>query len=126
MPYQVVIQENPDHIRVKVSGQRTRGQEVRDSIDALVQVVDVCQKKGITRILMIWDIPGRLSTMSAYDLADSAPEWGWDRRLKLAIVHLYAESLESNLFTETVAVNRGFRVKMFDDEHEARSWLLET
>ena len=126
MPYQVVIQENPDHMRVQVSGQRTRGREVRDAIGVLAQVADTCQKKGITRILIVWDMPGSLPTMAAYDLADSAPEWGWDRRLKLAMVHVYGESLESNLFTETVAINRGFRVKMFDDEHEAKSWLLET
>jgi len=65
MPYEFVIQENQDHIRVEVSGDWTPGKELEDAIDVLTQVADICHKKGINCILAIWDVPGHIPQINA-------------------------------------------------------------
>jgi hypothetical protein len=126
MPYQVAIQEYPDHIRVQLSGELTLGLELQDALSVWSQVAEACREKDVTRVLAISTASGRLPTMTAYELAASAEEWGWDRRFKLAVVVVHEERRKNRLFAETVAYNRGFRAKIFDDEQKARSWLLET
>jgi hypothetical protein len=44
--------------------------------------------------------------------------------LKLAIV--YAEITEQERFFEDVAVNRGYRLRVFDDKKKALEWLMPT
>lgn len=125
MPYQVAIQEYPDYIRVQLSGELTPGLELQEATSVWSQVADACREKGVTRVLAISDARGHLLTMTAYELADSALTWGWDQRFKLAMVEVHEERRQNSLFAETVAVNRGFRARVFDDEQKARSWLLE-
>jgi hypothetical protein len=59
-------------------------------------------------------------------LRKSEEEFGWSRRFKLAIVDVNEDSRKDNLFTETVAVNRGYNVKIFDNENDAKEWLLQS
>ncbi len=51
-------------------------------------------------------------------------EFGWSKHFRLALVDLNEESLKNNLFSETAAVNRGLQVLAFDNEPEAKDWLL--
>ena len=121
----MIIQEASDHLRVEVSGEWTPGKEAADAKRIWSQVADVCRTKGITRILSVWKVPGHLPVFAAYDIASSASETGWDWRFKLAEVHLYEERFKDSLFTEIVATNRGYSVKMFDNEQDAKKWLFE-
>jgi hypothetical protein len=125
MPYERVIQENQDHIRVEVSGNCIPGKELDDAMDILAQAADSCHKKGINCILAIWNVPGHLPPLTGYDLVEKAKEFNWDSQFKLAIVYLHNERFIDALFVETVAVNRGCRVKMFKNEQEAKFWLLD-
>jgi hypothetical protein len=127
MPYKVTIKENPDYIRVKVAGKWTQGNELDDSLDVWTQVADFCRKrrkKGIFYILSVWDVSGKLPTLAAFQLGDSASEISKGLRFKLAVVHLHKERFKDSLFAEKVAVNRGANVKVFDNEREAKKWLL--
>ena len=76
------------------------------------------------RILVISRATGRIPTLEGYEVAGHSEEFGWSRDYKLALVDLNEESLQDNLFAETVAVNRGFNVKVFDNVKEAEIWLL--
>jgi len=125
MPYQVVIQENPDYIRAQLSGSGTPGKELKEAINIWVQIAEACRANNTDRVLAISDISGPLPTMMAYGLADAPQKWGWDRCVKVAVVSLHKERLNGSLFAETVAFNRGFSGKVFEDEQEAKSWLLE-
>ncbi len=53
--------------------------------------------------------------MAAYDMANFPDKHGWSRKLRLAVVAL-GTSWRSNLFAETVAGNRGYTIKIFDNE----------
>jgi hypothetical protein len=127
MSYKVTIREKPDHIRVKVKGQWNPENELDDSLSVWIQVADFCrkrQKKGVIYILSVWDVPGHLSTVSAFEIGNAALEISRGLKFKLAVVQLHEERLKDSLFAEKVAVNRGIRAKVFDNEREAKKWLL--
>jgi len=127
MNYFVKIQEKPEYIDVRVSGERIRGQEVKNALDTWTMVAKKCDDAGISRVLVVSTLTGSLPTMSAYEIAASADKVNWNRKFRTAIVDLNEESRQINLFGETVAVNRGYyQVKVFDNESEAVKWLLES
>jgi hypothetical protein len=125
MSYSVALREYPDHLRVEVSGEWTPGHELEDAVDVWTQVADCCRKSGLTRILSVWDVPGRLPPLVAYELVGARASGAWDRRFRLALVQLREERFKDSQFVETLAVNRGYNVRVFDNEPDARSWLLQ-
>ena len=124
MSLEINIQEFEDYIRVDVSGSRTRGREVEEATDLMRRIVEVCRASGIYRILSVSRVSGQIPTVDAYQLAGKPEEFGWSRGFKLAVVDLNEKSRETTLFSETVSVNRGFDTKVFDNEKEAKKWLL--
>jgi hypothetical protein len=124
MPYECRILERPDHLRVEVSGDWTPGNELSDSVSVWIQTADACREKGLTRVLSVWDVPGHLPPLDAYELGRIAESIGWERRFKLAVVHLHESRLKDSRFVETVVVNRGYQVKVFGNEPSALAWLL--
>src|SRR5208283_1592199 len=108
MPYERIIKENQDHIRVEVSGNWTPGKELDDAIDVLAPVADICHKKNINYILAIWNVPGHIPALTGYDFVESATRCNWDLHFTLALVYPHNERLIDALFVETVAVNRGY------------------
>ena len=125
MPYNVTIKEKKDHLRVEISGEWTVGDESEEVISAWSQVVEICHTKNIKHILAVGKVTGHLTPMAAYDIANSPDKLGWSRKFRLAVVAL-GESWRSNLFAETVASNRGYDLKVFDNEQDAKIWLFES
>jgi hypothetical protein len=126
MPYLVNIKEEKDYIRVEVSGDRTPNKETEDAISVWSRVAERCHSTNIHRILATVDLSGRFPTLAAYELAKSPGAFGWERHFKMAVVDINKESRQDNYFTETVAVNRGYWVKIFDNEKDAENWLFES
>ena len=82
----------------------------------------VLEEQGSTRILFdIRDAEIAASTIETFKTAADPQSWGWKREYKAAVV--YSEITEDDLFLETVGVNRGIQIKIFDDIDEAISWL---
>ncbi len=126
MPYNCIIQEHQDHVRVEVSGNPVPGKELDDAIGVFAQVADICLKKSISRILAIWDVPGHLPSITGYNIVDFANRTNWGLDFRLAVVYTHKERFIDALFVEKVAINRGYRVKMFENEKEAKTWLLRS
>lgn len=124
MPTVHRIDNKQDFLRLEVSGQWTPGKEAREAMAIFSELAAACRQTGISRVIEVFDIPGRLPTMAAYDIASNPSAFGWDRNWKTALVFTYPERFESNLFTETVAVNRLYNIKAFRDESIAQAWLL--
>ena len=124
MPYDVKIQEQQDHIRVEVTGERTPGNEEADAISVWSQVADVCRTKQIDLVLGIYRVTGRLPARAAHAIAYDPQRFGWSKQFKVALVNLNVESQQDVIFVEDVAVSSGYRVRVFDDEQEATAWLL--
>lgn len=62
--------------------------------------------------------------MHAFDLSDNPGQLGWVRTVRIAVVRLEGTPLEQLRAVETVAVNRGFPLRVFTEESDARQWLL--
>lgn len=122
--YKIDIQEQGDYLRATVSGERVEGQELDDAVGVWLQLAGLCHQKGHSRVLALVDLTGEIPPMVAYKLAESPDRFGWSRTFKAAVVDINEVSRNSNRFTETVAVNRGYQVKIFSCEQEAIGWLL--
>ena len=125
MPYDATIHTFDDYIRADVTGTRIPGQAVADADVVGEELVRLCRETGIKKVLLVIELTGRLSSVDAYEIVSSSEEYGWSREFKLAFVNLNADSLEDSYFTETVAVNRAYSMNVFDNEDEAKDWLLD-
>jgi hypothetical protein len=125
MPYDATIQTFDDYIRADVTGTRVPGQVVADADVVGEELVSLCRETGIKKVLLVIELTGRLSAVDAYEIVSSSEQYGWSREFRLAFVNLNAESLEDSYFTETVAVNRAYSMNVFDNEEEAKAWLLD-
>jgi hypothetical protein len=126
MSYDVSITEHKDYLRVQMSGKRNSSQEPEDSIRAWTQITEACDKANLDRILVVSNITGRLETLAPLDIARSHESFGWSKHFKMAFVSFDEESWNDISFAETVGVNRGFFVKLFDNEQDAKAWLLSS
>ena len=124
MSYQVELQRCPDYIRAEVTGVRQPVQAVSDAHLVGRQIVAECRDTGIEKILLVLQLTGRMTALDAYEIVVDSQEYGWSRSFRLAYVDLNTDSCSDSLFTETVAVNRAFQLKVFDNEHDATEWLL--
>jgi hypothetical protein len=129
MSYEALVQENPDHIRVEVTGERESSQQIIESAKEFwPRILDLCDEKGVYRVLAIFNLRGDLPTLTAYELGEWAANYGRNTRAKIAFVDLNEESRNINRFVEDVAVNRALNpemVKVFGDERSAKEWLLK-
>ena len=117
------IENKNSYGRLYVSGEWTRGQEANEAKKIWEELVEASRQTGIYRLIAVFDIPGCLPTMEAFEIASAPVSSGWNNLWKVALVYPYPERFESNLFSETVAVNRGYNVKAFRDELNALAWL---
>jgi hypothetical protein len=124
MPYNFIIQKKENYIRIEMSGTRIRGKELEDLIPVFSKGVELSRIEGMNRILIISRLIGPVHTMEAFDLIEFAEKSGWGRNFRIANVDMNEESRQSHLFAETVAVNRGYAYKVFDNEEQAIEWLL--
>ena len=124
MGYETSITEYPDYVRVQVRGERSPGHSVANADRVGEMIVEYCQDKGIDRIMLVLELEGRLGPLDAVGIVTHAPNYGFHHGFRLAFVDLNAESYRDSLFTETVAVNRSYSMRVFDKEQDAREWLL--
>ena len=74
--------------------------------------------------LLVLNLSGPLSPMDAFDIVSTSEEIGSQRQFRVAMVDQNTESAEDTHFTEIVAGNRAFPVRVFDNEQDALDWLL--
>lgn len=126
MSYNIKIAEKENYLRVEVSGKRTPGRETQDALEYLSKVMAFSKQKKIFSILIIATLTGDLPLLTAYEVAHKPEEsFGFDRRFRLASVDLNEASRKENRFIETFSGNRGYDIKIFDNEPEALQWLHE-
>lgn len=125
MPYEIDIQPRQDYVRVHVTGERRYGDAALEAGQAGQQIVEYCRNANKYRVLVVLNLRGRLSATDSYEIVESSKDYGWDHAYKLAFVDTNEESIDDVRFTETVAVNRAYSVRVFADEAEAIDWLCD-
>jgi len=124
MPYKADIQAKQDHVRVEVSGDREAGDAVADADQVGRQILEQCQAAGLNCVLLVARLTGHASAIDIFEIVTGSEKYGWNHDIKLAFVDLNAESIDDVRFMETVAFNRAYRVRVFDNEVDASQWLL--
>jgi hypothetical protein len=125
MAYDYKIEDKQQYIRVEMSGERTPNNEIEDVVPIWANVTDLCHKKNINKVLGILNLTGDVPIVGSYYIVKLAESFGWGRNLRVALVEPHKEPDQTNAFTETVAVNRGYQLKVFGSEQDALAWLLD-
>ena len=126
MAQDITFEEKGDYIRIEVSGDRVKGEETKDTFITWSKVADKCRETGISNVLAILKLSGHFPGYISFNTVRKAHEFGWSRSFSLAIVNTNEDSRKDNLFTEYVAINRGYNMKVFDNEQDATIWLLDS
>lgn len=120
MAYDYKIEDKQQYIRVEISGERIPGRAIKDIVPIWAETLDICREKKTNKLLAILKLTGEVTKIGSYNIVTLADRYGWDRQLQVALV----EPEKNNLFTETIAVNRGYQLKIFESEQDALTWLL--
>lgn len=123
MDYELAIDQDPGFVTARLSGVRSP----EALLQAAAEVTTSCRERGIFRVLIdVRTMTGKLDTLETFDVAGRGiPNQTEARRLVRSAILDRSENIERIRFFETVAVNRGLTVKVFDDEAEAVRWLQE-
>jgi predicted GNAT superfamily acetyltransferase len=87
------------------------------------EILSKAEELGYTKVLIEEDFPNQINIADLFEVADFIANKSRGK-VQLAHVDRQEKDLELNQFAETVAVNRGFRGKVFASFNEAERWLL--
>ena len=121
MSYQLTIEERPTYVYARVDGDLTPANALRFLEDAHA----ACVKSGLTSVLLDMQLHGpNLPTTSVYEVISQRAAAGSKLR-KIAYVPYRTDDQSMAHFAETVAMNRGVNVRLFDSVAAAERWLAE-
>ncbi len=123
MEFQLELVEKNDFVVAVLGGVRTPD----TLMAAAAKTTAYCREHGYSHLLIdLRNMHGGLDTVETFEVAGHAIPTQTDARgLVCSAILDLTENIERIRFFETVAVNRGFNVKVFDDEDQAVQWLLK-
>ena len=121
VPFKLTIEKQKDILHVKVEGQRT----YQSLVKITEQIVEACRQNNTFRALVdVRAMGGKLTIWESFKLVTSCfarlRDW---RVLKQAAIVDREDARPRYKFMETVADNRGYNLRFFEDTDEAQSWL---
>jgi len=121
MEYTTEYKEMDDIYLVQVTGRVKRPD---DSVALQQFARQIEEESGHHRFLFDMRqaqiVAGTYSTFETGTVPNDASR----KQLQEIVALVYAGDLEDHKFMETVAVNRGYQLKVFDDMDEATEWLI--
>ena len=119
MAYELTITPNKDWLHATVTGQNTIG-----NVDGYIgEVSQACRDAGCGKLLIEERLEGpRLGTLDVFKVVSKRAEKSRGNFMTIAFVDVNAEG-DLMDFAETVAKNRGSRMKVFSTVAEAEDWL---
>jgi len=111
----------PSHIHVVVTGDNTE----RDVLAYMDEVRQLCVQHSCWHVLIEESLSGPgLGITSVFDLASHGAQMAREQFRAIAYVDVNPSHDHDNMkFAETVAVNRGLRVRVFETVAAAERWL---
>jgi hypothetical protein len=122
--YEFSVARRPGYLHVSVTGENTTD-NVRRSLQ---DVVSACAEHACSRVLIEEHLTGpSLGTVAVFEIASEGSRNAWPTVSQIAYVDTNPEhDAELMGFAETVAVNRGVRMRLFATVAEAEAWLAAT
>jgi hypothetical protein len=125
MPYELKIDEAHGIVEIRFHGATPHGEHV----SARDEILEICRSRGIDKVLVDvreLEIREEPSMMDLFDFGASWPAKRKDTRIFLAgVFPRDAHTRGELIFGDTVAFNRGFYTRGFQDVEEARLWLRQ-
>ncbi len=118
-PYTVIYEERDSYLYAQVSGPKDSAEV---SISYWKDVAAEARGRGLRRLLVTESFISSGSFAESYEVASQLPTIL--EGINVAFVDRSTDDYEDNRFAETVAINRGTRVKLFCDESAAIEWLV--
>lgn len=119
--YILATEAHVTHLFAYVSGIRTR----ESVTGATIEVFDSALAHRTSRVLVdVRAFEGRLNVLDIYVLVTELFQGLRGKGIKKAAIVDRPQSAAREWFLETVAVNRGFNLRIFAEVEEAREWLL--
>ena len=108
----------PDHILVE----RPPGYEVvaQDLPQAMEALTALCEEAGCDKVLVVG--PSTRVNLSAFDLFDLGKAIA-KLKIRMAIAELHDATDDATGLLKVAALNRGSKVRFFDNVQDARDWL---
>ena len=120
--YHLAIQEHPTYLHAAVTGTHSPENAMR----FLKEVYEACVKAGKTAALLEVNLVGpSLDATSIFRVVSQRSGDGLKLR-KIAYVDASSRDPEKKRFAETVAINRGVNVRLFQDLAKAKEWMSGT
>ncbi|MBT8298828.1 MAG: hypothetical protein KJO52_10875 [Maribacter sp.] len=113
-----------DFLRVEFKGKRTPGEELEEGIAAWKQVADMARSTNLNRIMVVSRVKGRLPVESAFNITQSLDIIGWQVDFIVAGVVPDKIAFTNLSIFETIMQNLGYEGKIFEQEGDAKKWLL--
>lgn len=123
MAYDLEYQVDGDILCVYATGDRDTDSPGAAAQDAWTRIAQQCGETGLSRVLIISHVTGRYPTLDTYETMSTLDRYGISRHWKIAYVNADPTCREDLMFMMAVADNKGFSVRLFDDEARARKWL---
>ena len=120
-PYHINSRKKDDILFIEARGTRS----LQAVLDITKHAFDACKEQGVKKAVVdIKKLVGKLSTIDAYEIPAMHYEQYRNRSVleKAAIIDT-EEHAEAYMFFENVAVNRGYRLKFFNNIEDALTWL---
>ena len=95
---------------------------VGDAIEYWRQILEECNKREYRKVLVEQQFDQPLSTMGAFTLVERLLEM-IVIKTRIAFVDRDSTQNDINMFTETVAMNRGIFARVFTNINDAKNWL---
>lgn len=121
MKYELTVVQKPGHLHVSVTGDNTP-ENVRH---CLREVVAACTMHKCSRVLLQEHFVGpSLGIVDVFEIVSEASGSAWPMVTQIAYVDTNPEHDPGLLdFAETVAVNRGVRIRLFATTRDGEDWL---
>ena len=121
MSYQLTIEERPTYVYARVDGDLNAANALR----FLEEAYAACVRTGRSLLLLDMQLHGPdLNTTNVYEVISQRAADGTKLR-KIAYVPFQRDDRSMAYFAETVAVNRGVNVRLFESVAAAEQWISE-
>jgi hypothetical protein len=121
MENELEISFEGDHIKVIANGVK----DYEFARRVYTGIHDACIENSCFKVLGIGKTTRSQSTLEAFDNARLWKDLGFTFQYRIAWVELNSAAMDTAQFIETVLINRGFPVRLFNDIEDARQWLFK-
>ena len=124
MFYELKIETEGDILSVELFGERPPKEQLNQaSREAWCEISRQARDRGCSKLLIMSHARGDYPTTNAYEINSTLEACGVQRDWRIAFINTDAKSYTDIKFAETVAVNRRFNVRVFQNVDDARTWL---